>query len=213
MSKFINKKSAVVALVATAMLGGGVAFAYPPDQALNVAATASSDGTSAHVLVTVSNANPNCATAIRVTGSSASTVVPATHGGTTVTTTFDIPGLSGRHSVTARTQHCAKGSKEHAKSKFVVLTTGNHVSYPATAKVRSNYKIYFSGLVPSTTNVSVIGTGPEGKQVSDGATVNRRGEATLKLKFKKAGTWTLVTTITTADGGSTTSSKIVDVQS
>jgi hypothetical protein len=210
-SRFINKKSAVVALVATAMLGGGVAFAYPPSSRMTVAATGSSDGSSAAVVVTVNNANPTCKIQIRVEGSSASAIELPGHG-TTFTHPFTIPGLHGRHSVTARTKSCPKGSKEHAKNRFVVLTTSNHVSYPpgTTVPRRSSYVIRFSGLVPNTTGVAVIATGPGG-QKADHDTVDRRGEASLKLKFRKAGTWTLVTTISPAGGGSIVDTKTIEV--
>jgi hypothetical protein len=198
----MNKKSAIVTLVAVAVLGGGAAFAYPPNAAINVAATATSDGTTGTVLVTVNNANPSCDTRIELDGQLPGTIIPASHSTTTntVTTTLVVGGLAGRHTVTARTVNCPKGSKEHAKSaKFVVLTSSNHITYPASANVGTGYVITFSGLTPITTQVSVVATGP-GKQDSDAEAVDRRGEASLKVKFKKPGTWSLVVTITTPSG-------------
>ena len=206
MSKLFNRKTAVGAIVATALLGGGVAYAYPPDQALTVAATASSDGTTSHIVVTVSNANPGCATKVEI-GDGPTVTIPASGNSTTVTTSVDVTGLTGRHSVSARTVDCPKGSKEKAKSKFVVLTASNNITSPATAVVRTSYVISFSGLTPDTTTVSVIATGPPGQQLSDDDTVDKRGNASVKLKFKAAGTWTLVTTITTGGASPTTTSE------
>jgi hypothetical protein len=93
-----------------------------------------------------------------------------------------------------------------------VLTASNHVTYPpgSTVPRRSTYVIKFSGLVPNTTGVAVIATGTDG-QKSDNDTVDRRGEASLKLKFRKAGTWTLVTTISPAGEAAIVDTKTIQV--
>jgi hypothetical protein len=207
-NKYLNKKSAVLTLVAVGVLGGGAAFAYPPSVAITVSAATPTPG---QVVVTVDNANPGCGTQIELDGT-VITTIPASHSTTTntVTTTLTTPGLSGRHSVSARTVGCTKGSKEHAKTKFVVVTPSNHVTYPqGDTPATGNYSVKFSGLDPATTTVSVIATGP-GKQDTDSDGIDRRGEATLKVKLKPAGTWTIVTSIN-VNGTITTETKTVVV--
>ncbi len=203
----------VAALVAVAVLGGGAAVAYPPTADLAVSATATSDGTNATVLVTVSNANPSCDTRIKLDGVNPGVLIPASHSTTTntVTTTLTVAGLTGRHKVSARTENCPKGSKEHAKSDdFVVHTNSNHIIYPATAGYRTSYVIQFTGLTPTTNVVSATATGPGGEQSTDGESVDRRGEASAKLKFRVHGTWSIVVTIT-GPGGPITDTKTVTV--
>jgi hypothetical protein len=209
----MNKKSAVMGLVAVAVLAGGAAVAYPPSSGISVAATATSNGSTATVLVTVSNANPSCDTRIKLDGANPGYLIPASHSTTTntVSTTLTVPGLTGRHNVSARTENCPSGSKEHAKSDdFVVQTTSNHITYPATAGYRVNYLIQFTGLTPTSNVVSATATGPGGDQDVDSDTVDRRGEATLKLKFTTHGTWSIVVTIT-GPGGPITDTKVVTV--
>jgi hypothetical protein len=203
-SKLINKKSVVLVLAAAGLVGGGVAYAYPPDAALTVSAVTngSNDAT-----VTINNANPGCGTQIELDGTVVKTV-PATGNTNPITTTVPVTGLTGRHSISVRTVGCPKGSKERAKSKFVILTSSGNITYPTNPTVGS-YVVKFSGLTPGTTTVSVVATGP-GKQDSDTDTVDRRGEASLKVKLKPAGTWTIVTTIKVGSS-TTTESKTVTV--
>lgn len=189
-----NRKTAVVALAATALVGGGVAFAYPPGTDLTVAASAAPSTDPAHpnttdVLVTVSNANPTCATRVRV--NSGNEVILA--AGVTTTHVY-IPSGSGRHSVTARTVDCQKGAKEHAKSKFVTLDA--KATGAATSPVGKNYKVEFSGLDPdSTVTSTATRQGTPMTQLVDSSDVDRRGEATTKFKLKAAGTWVITTVI------------------
>jgi hypothetical protein len=193
----LNKKSAVIALAATAVLAGGVAFAYPNGVPLTVAATAAPSNDPAHlgqtaVIVTVSDANPTCATRIRVDGGNEE-VLPA---GTTTTTIFITPS-PGRHSVRARTLDCAKGQKEHADSKFVILDA--QASGPATATVKKNYQVKLAGFEPET-DITVTATLPGTNplvQVQDTDTADRRGNAKVKFKFTQPGTWVI-----TSVGGS-----------
>ncbi|HST86591.1 MAG TPA: hypothetical protein VLL08_32940 [Kineosporiaceae bacterium] len=191
----LNRKTAVVALAVTALLGGGAAVAYPPGTKLTVAATAAPSTDPAHpnttdVLVTVSNANPTCATRIQIDNGN-EVVLPA---GTSTTHVYVTSG-SGRHSVTARTVDCTKGSKEHAKSKFVTLdakATGN-----ATSPVGKNYVVNFTGLDPdSAVTSTATRQGSPMTQLVDSDDVDRRGEATVKFKLKASGTWVITTVIT-----------------
>lgn len=197
MSKLLfNRKTAAVALAATAVLGGGVAFAYPPGTDLTVAATAAPSTDPAHpgttdVLVTVGNANPNCSTRIRVDGGT-EVVLPA---GTTTTHVF-VPPSSGRHSVRARTVDCTKGNKnEHAKNTFVTLdakATGN----PTSPKGK-NYVVEFTGLDPSSAVTSTAThQGSPMTQLVDSDAVDKRGEAKVKFKLKLSGTWVISTVVT-----------------
>ena len=194
-SLLFNRKTAVVALAATALLGGGVAFAYPPGTDLTVAATAAPSTDPAHpntvdVLVSVGNANPTCATRIRVDNGN-ETVLPA---GTTSTHIYIAPG-SGRHSVTARTVDCTKGNKEHAKSKFVTLDA--KATGAATSPLGKNYKVEFTGLDPdSAVTSTATRQGAPMTQLVDSDDVDRRGEATVKFKLKLSGTWVISTVIT-----------------
>jgi hypothetical protein len=189
-----NRRTAVVALVATAVLGGGVAFAYPPGTDLTVAASAAPSTDPAHpnttdVLVTVSNANPTCATRIRVDNGN-EVVLPA---GTTTTHIFITPG-GGRHSVRARTVGCTKGNKEHAKNKFVTLdakATGD-----ATSPVGKNYKVEFTGLDPDSAVTSTATLSGSMTQLVESENADKRGEATVKFKLKKSGTWVISTVVT-----------------
>jgi hypothetical protein len=197
LKSLLNKKMAVVVVATAAVLGGGVAYAYPPGTALSVGATASPDSANpghTKVPVTVSAANPTCSTLIKVDGGHDVTLPPGT-----TTTTIDLAsGGAGRHSVTARTVGCKKGSKEHAKSKFVTLdakATGG-----ATSPVKKNYEVNISGLEPGT-HVTVVATLAGGSVVlTKPDTADRRGNAKVKFKFKVAGTYSIVTTV---DGGGT----------
>ena len=196
LKSMLNKKTAIIVLAGTAVLGGGVAFAYPSGTPLTVAATAAPDpGNPGHttVLVTVSAANPTCSTRIRVDGGHEVLLPPGT-----TTTTIDLTSGAGRHSVTARTVGCKKGDKEHAKSRFVTLDA--KATGAPTAHVRKNYPVELSGLEPGThiTVVASLNGGPA--VLTEDDTVDRRGEAKVKFKFKIAGTYSIVTTV---DGGGT----------
>lgn len=194
MSKLLfNRKTAVVALAATAMLGGGVAFAYPPGTDLTVAATASPSVDPAHpgttdVLVSVSNANPTCATRINV-DHGPDVILPA---GTSSVHVFIAPG-TGTHGVRARTVNCTKGNKEHAKNKFVVLDA--KASGAPTSTVGTNYKVEFTGLDPSSSVTSTATHSSPFAQLTDADAVDKRGEATVKFKLKLKGTWVISTTV------------------
>jgi hypothetical protein len=194
---FFNRKFAIVALAVIALLGGGVAFAYPPGTDMTVAAVATPSTDPAHpntadVLVTVSNANPSCKIKIEVDGGS-TVILPA---GTTTVHVFIPPG-SGRHSVTARTVDCPKGSKEHAKSKFVILDA--KATGAATSPVGKNYRVEITGLPPNSTVTSTATRqGSPLVQLVDSDAVDRRGEATVKFKLKPAGTWVVTTQVNPA---------------
>jgi hypothetical protein len=187
-NSLLTKKAAIVGLSAAALLGGGVAYGYPSGTALTVSATAAPMNGTVKAMVSVANANPTCATRIRIDNGN-EVVLPA---GTT-TTTIDLGTVTGRHSVTARTVDCAKGQKEHAKSKFVVLdgkATGD-----ATAHVKKKYPVAISGFEPGTdvtVTATLVGSNPL-VQVHDSDTVNKRGEAKTSFKFPQAGTWSVVT--------------------
>jgi len=190
-----NRKFAVVALVATAVLGGGVAFAYPPGTDLTVAGTAVPSTDPAHpnttdVLVTVSNANPTCATRIQVDGGNEVVLPP----GTSSIHIFITP-KPGTHSVRARTVGCTKGNKEHAKNKFVTLdakATGN-----PTSPAGKNYTVEFTGLDPTSAVTSTAThQGSPMTQLVDADGVDKRGEATVKFKLKLTGTWVISTVVT-----------------
>jgi hypothetical protein len=190
----LNRKTAVVALAATAMLSGPVAFAYPPGTDLTVAASAAPSTDPAHpdttdVLVSVGNANPTCATRIRVDNGN-ETVLPAK----TVSTHIFIAPRSGRHSVRARTVGCGKGSKERAKARFFVLDA--KATGPATSSVGKRYKVTFSGLDPdsSVTSTATL-QGASLTQVVGGNDVNRRGKASVKLRLTVSGTWVITTAV------------------
>lgn len=202
-----NRKSATVALAATAVLGGGVAFAYPSGTPLSVSASAAPTTDAGHegqvkVMVTVSAANPTCATRINVAGAP-TTVFPA---GTSTGAVY-IPAGSGRRRVEARTQSCRKGEKEHAHSQFVVLdakATGN-----ATSPRGRNYRVQLTGLDPSSVVTSTATLqGATLKQVVDNAAVDKRGTATVKFKLKVTGTWVISSVISPSG---TVNSVTVDV--
>ena len=188
-----NRKTAVVALAAIAVLGGGVAFAYPPGTDLTVAATASPSTDPAHpnttdVLVTVSNANPTCGTRINVDGGS-DVLLPA---GTTTTHVF-IPTGTGTHKVRARTVGCTKGDKEHAKNEFPVLDA--KATGAASSPLGKNYEVSFTGLDPDSSVTSTATLSTPFTQLTDADGVDKRGTAKVKFKLKKSGTWVISTVI------------------
>jgi hypothetical protein len=197
---FASRKTAIIALAATAVLGGGVAYAYPPGTDLTVAAAAAAtSGGNADIMVTVSNANPSCQTLVQVEGAP-SVLLPA---GTT-THTFTVVASPGRHSVTARTVDCPKGQKEHAKSKYVILNA--QASHAPTAQVKKNYQVDYSGLQPDdviTVTATLSGNLTQ-PQLTESDSVDRRGDAKVKFKFPKAGTW--VITSTASPSGATVAS-------
>ena len=189
-----NRKSATVALAATAVLGGGVAFAYPSGTPLSVSASAAPTTDAGHegqvkVLVTVSAANPTCATRINVAGAP-TTVFPA---GTTTGAVY-IAAASGRRRVSARTVDCRKGEREHAHSQFTVLdakATGN-----ATSPKGKNYRVELTGLDPASfVTATATLQGETLTQDVDKASVDKRGTATVKFKLKVAGTWVVSSVI------------------
>jgi hypothetical protein len=189
---FLTRKTAIVALVATAGLGGGVAYAYPSGTAMTVAAAAAAtSGNNADVMVTVSNANPACQLLVMVDGAP-SALLPA---GIT-THTFTVVASMGRHSVRARTVDCPKGQKEHAKSKYVILNA--QASHLGTATLKKNYAVGYSGLQPAdvlTVTATLAGSSPLEQMVKTD-TVDRRGNAKIKFKFRTAGTWSISTSAT-----------------
>lgn len=192
MSKLLNRKTAVAALAVTAVLGGGVAFAYPPGTALTVAATASpAPGNQMSVMVTVGNANPTCATRVNINGGS-DVLLPA---GTT-TTTVVVASKEGRNRVRARTVDCTKGNKEHAKNEFVV-GDGKAAGAPSSP-VGKNYVVEITGVEPGSSvssTATLTGSDPL-IQLNDADAVDRRGEATVKFKLKQSGNWVVTTTVT-----------------
>jgi hypothetical protein len=194
MSKlFMKRKIAIAALAAVAVLGGGVAFAYPPGTALTVAATAAPSTDPAHpnttqVLVTVSNANPSCSTRVNVDGGNEVLLPP----GVTTTTVYIAPS-SGRHSVRARTVGCTKGSKEHAKNKFVTLDA--KAAGAATSPIGKNYRVEFTGLEPGSTVTSTATLAGGGSLPAKSDEVDRRGEATVKFKLDQSGEWSITTVV------------------
>jgi hypothetical protein len=184
--KLLSRKTAIAGLVMVAGLGGGVAYAYPSGTAMTVSATATTSGTSAPVTVTVANGNPACQIRVNVDGGP-DIVLPAG----TSTTTVTIPAVAGSHSVRARTVDCPKGAKEHAKSKFVILNA--QASHAATAQVKKNYEVTYSGLQPDdilTVTATLSGSSPL-QQLVDSDSVDKRGNAKVKFKFKSAGTWSI----------------------
>jgi hypothetical protein len=159
---------------------------------VSVTVTPGESGPTADVLVTVSNANPSCQIRIQIDGGN-TVILPA---GTTTVHVFIPPG-SGRHSVTARTVDCPKGSKEHAKSKFVILDA--KATGAATSPVGKNYRVEITGLPPNSTVTSTATRqGSPLVQLVDSDTVDRRGEATVKFKLKPAGTWVVTTQVNPA---------------
>jgi hypothetical protein len=195
MSKvLLNRKTAVGAVVATALLAGGVAFAYPPGTRLTVSgqATPLPGGTQADVLVTVANADPTCAITVSVGGETLDLLAGTFTGHVT------IPVESGRIRISARTVTC--DDNEHAHSNFVILDA-KAAGESSTVPVKTNFKVELTGLQPGTSVTSTAtlqGSDPLVQLVeSDG--VDKRGEATTKFKFKQKGTW-VITSETTPPG-------------
>jgi len=184
----LNKKTAVLTLIATAALGGGVAFAYPEDTAMAVSASPSAGvGGKTNVLVTVSASNPGCPTLVQVDGAAAVLL-----GAGQTTTTITVDTVTGRHRVSARTVNC-KGAKEHASSRYLILAGASSQSAP-TAELKKNYRIALTGFAPGTV-LTLVATGPAGStQLSASDTADSRGNAKVKFKFRMRGTWTIVTT-------------------
>jgi hypothetical protein len=184
-----NRKSATVAVAAVAVLGGGAAFAYPSGQDLTVSAIAKPNGSAIDVTVTVDNANPTCGTSIQVQGG-ADTVFPA---GQTTGVVVIPAGSAGSRRVEARTVGCAKGSKEHAHSKFTVLDA--KATGAATSPKGQNYRVEFTGLDASSSVTSTATLNGGTDQLVNSDNVDKRGEATVKFKLKKSGTWVITTVI------------------
>jgi hypothetical protein len=192
--RITKRRSAVVALAATAVMAGGVAaYGYPNGTEMTVSATAGptdpAGGTS--ITVTVSNANPACQIRVRIDNDNEQ-ILPVS--GTSATTTIVVaPAIEGRHTVRARTVNCTEGAdKEHAKSRFVVedaMVTG-----PANADLGKYYRLTISGLEPGTP-VSLVATAPDGSPSVGPAqddVANNRGEAKLRVRLTEAGTWSVV---------------------
>jgi hypothetical protein len=198
MSKLANRKTWVVALAAAAVLGGGVAFAYPPGTNLTVSATATpTAGGKASVLVTIANADPSCKTKVTVRDTPTQTQIFAP-GQTTGT--FTITAAPGRSRVKARTFDCAKPSKEHARSTFVILDA-KAVGRSATIRRKSNWRVEYTGLDPDsavTATATLDGSSPL-VQLVESENVDQRGEATVKFKFKTPGHY-VISTQTTPPG-------------
>jgi hypothetical protein len=192
----MNKKTAVFALAATAVLGGGAAFAYPAGSKLTVSATAAPSGGSTDVLVSIQNSNPSCSTSIEVEGAAATTFAPGQTSGHVT-----IPAGSGSRRVEARTVDCAKGSKEHAHANFSIVDA--KATGPATTGVKQKYEVALSGLDQDSTVTStatLTGSNPL-VQLVDSDNVSKSGQATVKFKFKVPGTYT-ITTVISPGGGS-----------
>jgi hypothetical protein len=195
MSKLqFKRKIAVVALAAAVVLGGGAAFAYPPGEKLEVAAQAQAlPAGGVQVTVTVTNSNPSCSTRVRVDGNTEVVLAP----GETTTTIVVATTKKGRHKVRARTVDCLDGQKkEHAKSDFVIAAasaTGN----PTSPKGK-NYEVELTGLEPGSTVTSTATLATPMTQLVDSDKVDKRGEATVKFKLKKSGTWVISTDVSPA---------------
>ena len=192
MSRMFSRKTLIVALVATAMLGGGVAFAYPPGTKLTVTATAAPSGGATKVLVSIQNANPTCATKIEVEGG-ATVIFPA---GTT-TGEVTIPAGTGRRRVEARTVDCPKGSKEHAHSNFSILN-----AHATVTGSNSRYEVEYTGLDAKSTVTATATRSGSSEQVVKSGNVDNRGEATIKIRLRTAGTWVITSVISPPGTGS-----------
>lgn len=194
-----TRKTVMGALLGAGLLGGGVAFAYPVGTPLTVSATASPDGGNISVMVTVTNANPSCNTQIEIDGNVVGTL-PA-NGSTTQTATYPLPGsTTGRHKVSARTENCAKGQKEHDHSRFVISNA--MVTGPATGSAGDTYRADFTGFAPGTSvtvTATLAGSSPL-VQVSDDDVANSKGDGKVHFKFPKGhpGTYTITTAVSPA---------------
>ena len=186
----LNKKTIVVGVAALALLGGGVAAAYPPGMDLEVSATAAPQGGATQVLVSIQNSNPSCSTVIGVEGAADTTFAP---GQTTGTVT--IPSGTGSRRVDARTTGCTSGGNEHAHSNFSIVNA--QAAGNSTSQVNKNYTVNFTGLDADssvTSTATLPGSNPL-RQVVNSDNASKRGTASTKFKLRYPGTWVISTTI------------------
>ncbi|GAA3637103.1 hypothetical protein GCM10022223_64770 [Kineosporia mesophila] len=183
----INRKAAVVGILAIAGIGGGAAYAYPSGVPLTISASAVRvDDSNSTLTVTLGNADPRCSTAVTVNGAPFVTLGPGQTTASGPATTG-----SGRNRVRARTIDCAL--KESARSDFVVpnaVLTG-----PTSAVVKEQVRFSLTGLEPGLdVTVQAVKVGG-GATYSDTDISNRRGEAKVRLKFKVKGTYVVTASI------------------
>lgn len=188
-SRKLSKKAAAFGVAAVVGIGGGaagVAYAYPSGVPITVSASATRiDASNASVMVSVGNADPRCQTRLTINGVER-VLDPgqSTYSGT-------VPYVSGRNRVRARSVNCA--INESARVDFVVPNA--QMSGQTSAPVNSRVRFDLTGLEPGTEVTVMAVRSGGGATYSDTATVDRRGEASVRLRFRSAGTYAVTATV------------------
>lgn len=186
----ISKRTAAVGLAAVVALGGGaagVAYAYPSGVPMTVSASSTKvDDSTQSVTVSLGNSDPRCSTTITVNGTYFTTL---TGGATTYTGT--VPFVSGRNRVRARTVDC--DLRERSRTEYVVPDAA--ISGPSSVAEGGRVRYRLSGLEPGTTvTVQAVEAGGAASY-SDTDVVNRRGEASVRFRFRVAGTYAVTASV------------------
>lgn len=198
MTSRISKKAAAFGVAAVVGIGGGaagVAYAYPSGVPLTVSASATRiSDTESTVTVSLGNADPRCQTRLSING----TEVTLDAGQTTFSGVVNTG--TGRNRVRARSVNCTL--RENARVDFVVPNAQLTGSTTGIAGERIRYQL--SGLQPGTeVTVTAVRAGG-GATYSDTDVVDRRGEASVRLRFRSAGTYAVTATVAGSTVGSTT---------
>jgi len=186
----IRKRTAAIGVAAVVGVGGGVAgvaYAYPSGVPMTISASATKvDDSTQSVTVSLGNADPRCATTVTVNGTYFTTL---TAGTTTYTAT--IPFQSGRNRVRARTVDC--DLRERSRVDYVIPDAS--ISGPSAVGEGSRVRYRLSGLEPGTTvTVQAVRSGG-GAVYSDTDVVNRRGEASVRFRFRETGTYAVTASV------------------
>ncbi|GAB6904097.1 hypothetical protein [Kineosporia succinea] len=184
----INRKAVAAGVLTLAGIGGGVAYAYPPDMALTVRATAVRiDDAKSTVTATINNADPSCTTIVTVNGQFLGTV----SGSSSPTVSGVVNTSSGRNRVRARTVDC--DLKENSRADFVVPNA--KLTGQAAAVVKEQVRFSITGVEEaSEVTLTAVKVGG-GATYSDTDVADRRGEAKFRIKFKVKGQYAVTASV------------------
>ena len=201
MTSRFSRKAVGVGVAAIVGIGGGaagVAYAYPSGVPLTVSASATRvSDTQSTVMVSLGNADPLFQPRLTING----TEFVLSAGQTTFSGTVSTG--AGRNRVRARSVNCAL--KESARVDFVVPNA--QLTGPTSGTVNSRARFELSGLEPGTSvTVTAVRSGG-GATYSDTDDVDRRGEASVRLRFRQAGTYAVTATV----NGSVVASRQIEI--
>jgi hypothetical protein len=198
----LSRKVATVALAGTAVLGGSLAYAYPPGTAIAITSVQQApgeDGEGTRFTVNIAQAKPGCRIVVKAGDSDARAF---TSSGGTATAVLDVDNVNGRVRIIVRTRGC--GSNESA-ARTVTLRRPV-VDVPMERNVNKSFRANAIRF-PAHTPITFVASTEDGvPPITKTKTSTGAGSAVVSFKLPVEGTWTIV-----ASGGGVSGSDDIDI--